>query len=69
MNQISFDFTAGMAVHSVVDLMRLIEAMSIKPTEKRDLISALRRTCEMSGKDPAYVEASQPRPRGAMPRA
>jgi integrase len=34
--------------------------MSIKPTEKRDLISALRRTCEMAGKDPAYVEASPP---------
>jgi integrase len=60
MNQISFEFTVSMTVHSVADLMRLIEAMSIKPTETRDLISALRRTCEMSAKDPAYVKASPP---------
>jgi hypothetical protein len=60
MNQISFNFTVGMTVHSVADLIRLIEAMPTKLTEKRDLVSALRRTCEMSDKDPAYVEASPP---------
>jgi hypothetical protein len=60
MNQISFDFTVSMTILTVADLIRLIEAMPIKPNEKRDLVSALRRTCEMSAKDPAYVEASPP---------
>ena len=60
MTQISFDFTVSMTIHTVADLIRLIEAMPLKPNEKRDLVSALRRTCEMAGKDPAYVEASPP---------
>ncbi|VVT02515.1 site-specific integrase [Rhizobium sp. EC-SD404] len=66
MNQISFDFTVSMTVHSVADLMRLIELTPLKPNEKRDLVSALRRTCEMSAKDPAYVEASPPVLRGLL---
>jgi integrase len=58
MNQMSFEFGAVTAVHSIANLVGIVDSSGLGQGRKRDLISALHRVCAMAGKDPAFVAAS-----------